>query len=277
MSASPYYYLRQIDESALALFFNVSWNAWENRSKRSNYLPLNADDDVMMYGDDDDDNQDSKNDDNDRLKTPNYASHWLDMAKAEFGGKYDSQHTRFIDDAKYVYDLIVFMLFFIVYWCIYNNQGTMFYNQGCQMNYVMHTNGSSWDFPISSMSLADIIIILILVPIMDRFVYPMLENKLHMGFPLLQRIGTGFVFAIIAMIVAAFVEIARKNSRLLDVTSTCDSSLYIRDLSIFWQIPQYLLIGVSEVLASIACMYCFVAPCYMRKMMFFVVVVVGCL
>lgn len=254
--------MQQIDESALALFFSVSYNAWENRSKRSNYLPLTSDD-VMMY--DNDDNKDDLDSDDETggggdtrpsssSRETNYASHWLDMAKEEFGGKYPSQHTQFIDDCKYVYDLIIFMLFFIVYWCIYNNQGTMFYNQGCQMNYIMHTGSSTWDFPISSMSLADIIIILILVPIMDRFVYPLLENRFNIGFPLLQRIGTGFVFAIIAMIVAAFVEIARKESKLLDTTSTCDSSLYIRDLSIFWQIPQYLLIGVSEVLASIACM-----------------------
>ena len=50
----------------------------------------------------------------------------------------------------------------------------MFYNQGCQMNYIVNTFGNKCDFPISSMSLPDIIIILILVPIMDRFVCPTL-------------------------------------------------------------------------------------------------------
>merc|ERR1719229_41214 len=35
------------------------------------------------------------------------------------------------------------------------------------------------------------------------------------------------------------------------MTSACDSSIYISELSVLWQTPQYLLTGESEVFASI--------------------------
>ena len=47
------------------------------------------------------------------------------------------------------------------------------------------------------------------------------------------------------------VEIWRKSTRTLSTASTCDSDIYISSLSVMWQIPQYLLCGVSEVFASI--------------------------
>merc|ERR1712224_1148210 len=53
------------------------------------------------------------------------------------------------------------------------------------------------------------------------------------------------------MITAGLVEIERKRSTTLSITSTCDSDIYLSSLSVLWQIPQYLLTGVSEVFASI--------------------------
>lgn len=183
-----------------------------------------------------------------KYRVPLVATHWLDMSKKDFGGSYDSSNYKFIDDCKYVFDLTGFLFFFIFYWCVYNQQSSVFFNQGCQMNYYI----GKWQFPISSMSLADSLIILILVPIMDKGIYPYFEKKLNIGFPLLQRIGTGYFFASLAMFMAAFIEILRKNSELSDVESTCDDTIYIRNISIFWQMPQYILVGTSEVLASIA-------------------------
>merc|ERR1712154_489928 len=37
----------------------------------------------------------------------------------------------------------------------------------------------------------------------------------------------------------------------MGIRSTCDNRVFISDLSVLWQIPQYLLVGASEVFASI--------------------------
>merc|ERR1719356_2166336 len=104
----------------------------------------------------------------------------------------------------------------------------------------------SFEMPIAVLNDADIIIILILVPLCDRLVYPWLKQSACCKFGMLRKIGVGYFVLALAMITAGLVEIARKESRTTDMTSACDSSIYISELSLLWQIPQYLLTGVSE-------------------------------
>ncbi|KAD5802788.1 hypothetical protein E3N88_14148 [Mikania micrantha] len=59
----------------------------------------------------------------------------------------------------------------------------------------------------------------------------------------LQRMGVGLVIAILAMVVAGTVEHFRLKYKEPDCVD-CDGS---STLSIFWQVPQYVLIGASEV------------------------------
>ena len=98
-----------------------------------------------------------------------------------------------------------------------------------------------------------IVIWILILNSVDRIIYPFFEKKLNIGFPLLQRIGTGFAFASGSMFMASFIEIARKNSGIIENRfSTCDESINLHKISIFWQFPQYVLVGTSEVMAAIA-------------------------
>ena len=67
---------------------------------------------------------------------------------------------------------------------------------------------------------------------------------------------SGFLFAVGSMVVAGIVEIKRRN---YDdhhcVTQTIANVNYTACMSIYYQIPQYGLIGVSEVFASVAGKY----------------------
>ena len=54
---------------------------------------------------------------------------------------------------------------------------------------------------------------------------------------MLRKIGVGFFVLALAMITAGLVEIWRKETKTLSVTSTCDSSIYISELSVLWQTP----------------------------------------
>ena len=70
---------------------------------------------------------------------------------------------------------------------------------------------------------------------------------------MLQRMIAGFFFMGLAMIVAGIVEYYRKNARVLtNIKSTCDDNIYVSDMSILWQVPEFILIGIGDVLASVS-------------------------
>ncbi|ETO06419.1 hypothetical protein RFI_30977 [Reticulomyxa filosa] len=100
---------------------------------------------------------------------------------------------------------------------------------------------------------------------------------------MLQRIGWGIILSILSMAAAAIVEVSRKQTSsfdLHDISSECDSSgqTPVSKMSIFWQVPQFALIGASEVLASITGLEFFFSqsPVQMRSvMMSFYLVTVG--
>ena len=61
--------------------------------------------------------------------------------------------------------------------------------------------------PAASLSLFDIIIILVLIPFMDRVVYPLFA-KWKIKLSSLRRMGIGMIFAILSVVVAANIEVA---------------------------------------------------------------------
>ena len=61
--------------------------------------------------------------------------------------------------------------------------------------------------PAASLSLFDIIIILVLIPFMDRVVYPLFA-KWRIKLSSLRRMGIGMIFAILSVVVAANIEVA---------------------------------------------------------------------
>ena len=65
---------------------------------------------------------------------------------------------------------------------------------------------------------------------------------------------SGFLFAVGSMVVAGIVEIKRRDSHHC-VNQTIANVNYTACMSIYYQIPQYGLIGVSEVFASVAGKY----------------------
>jgi hypothetical protein len=127
--------------------------------------------------------------------------HILDKAKRTNGGSYTDFQ---VDGVKLVTRLTPFLLVMVPYWGIYSQMSTAFQNQGCQMDLSM----GSIQVPVSALNTFDTVSILLLVPVFDGFLYPYLKEK---GYPLsmLQKMGWGFLCAILGMVIAAIVEIAR--------------------------------------------------------------------
>ena len=164
------------------------------------------------------------------------------------------------NDKKIIKQIFIFCLLEVMYWTVYTMQSTLFLSQACQMNIKMENN---FEIPIASLDLANIAVILILIPIVDRIIYPYFTN-----WTILQKIGIGMIFVVMALICAAIVEVVRKQDISNIMTSTCDDKLFVSNLSVLWQIPQYLLIGIAEVLTVINSYNFFFteAPLYWKSM-----------
>ena len=174
-------------------------------------------------------------------------------------------------DAADVVRILPLAACIVVFWVIYQQMSSNFQLQGCQMD--LHV-GSSFKLSPATLNVFDSLVIMLLIPIVDRAVYPLLQ-RVGLGLGMLTKIGIGFGFAMLSVIVAGIVEIARRNAPLLegvDGQSSCpaigdDPPLQMSTLSIWWQVPQFMLVGLGEIFAAVTCYELFYAevPPHMRS------------
>lgn len=115
----------------------------------------------------------------------------------------------------------------------------VFVLQAQYMDRRVDVNGRALIIPAASMTVFDTIAIVVMIPIYDGIVQPLMKT-LRCELSLLQRIGWGFVLAALAMVSAGIVE--RNRMRAI-----ADGS----NVSVMQQVTPYLLVGASEVLSSI--------------------------
>ncbi|KAF7814361.1 protein NRT1/ PTR FAMILY 7.1 [Senna tora] len=142
-----------------------------------------------------------------------------------------------VEEAKSVLRMLPVWLCTIIYSVMFTQMASLFVEQGN----VMDSNIGNFHLPAASMSAFDIGSVLICTGIYRRVVVP-LSKKLSgksKGLTELQRMGIGLIIGMLAMIAAGSTE----TIRLRNVTP----GEKISSLSIFWQIPQYALVGASEV------------------------------
>lgn len=125
----------------------------------------------------------------------------LDKASTVHGGSYSHND---VEGMKFVSKLAPFLGVMIPYWGIYGQTKTAFQIQGCQMD----SNLGDIQLPISAMNMFNNVAILILVPLVDQVLYPKMREK-GWELSMLNKIGLGFMFATLAMIVAALIEMYR--------------------------------------------------------------------
>jgi len=109
-------------------------------------------------------------------------------------------------------------------------------------------------------SILDSLVIVIFVPIFDAVIYPLITKFRSGRAPTpIEKVFVGFLFGAGAMFAAGFVEIYRKSVPSIPnsvATSNCASSdngstVEMSTASVWLQIPQYILIGIAEILISI--------------------------
>ncbi|CAN0908209.1 Protein NRT1/ PTR FAMILY 7.3 [Linum grandiflorum] len=153
-----------------------------------------------------------------------------------------------VEEVKCILRLLPIWLCTIIYSVVFTQMASLFVEQGA----AMQTTISGFRIPPASMSSFDILSVALFIflyrRVLDPFVARIKTTKAGSttttrGFTELQRMGVGLVVAVMAMITAGIVESYRLKYARKDCTH-CEGS---SSLSILWQIPQYALIGASEV------------------------------
>ncbi|KAL3330948.1 hypothetical protein AABB24_034653 [Solanum stoloniferum] len=149
-----------------------------------------------------------------------------------------------VEEVKCILRLLPIWLCTIVYSVVFTQMASIFVEQGDAMK----TTIGNFRIPAASMSTFDIMSVAVFIFLYRRVLDPIVKNIKKIkgegqGITQLQRMGIGLVIAVMAMLSAAIVECYRLKYAKKDCTH-CDGS---SSLSIFWQVPQYSLIGASEV------------------------------
>lgn len=152
-----------------------------------------------------------------------------------------------VEELKSIVRLLPIWASGIIFSTVYSQMSTMFVLQGNTLDPHM---GPHFEIPSASLSIFDTISVLVWVPIYDKLIVPAARQITgnDRGFTQLTRMGIGLLISIFSMIAAGILEVVRL--RLVARDNLYDSKDPI-PISIFWQIPQYFIIGAAEVFTFI--------------------------
>ncbi|KAF2108340.1 peptide transporter-like protein PTR2 [Lophiotrema nucula] len=179
----------------------------------------------------------------------------LDKAKPSFQDQGRRRYNitwddKFIDELKTALMACKIFLFFPIYWVTYSQMMNNFVSQAGTMQ--LH------GLPNDILQNIDPITIVILIPLLDRLIYPFMRSTLHLRFGPISRITWGFMFASSGMAYAAILQSRIYSSPpCFAAPSHCDAAKisegkYLpNSIHVAWQTPAYMLIALSEVLASV--------------------------
>ncbi|XP_022737394.1 protein NRT1/ PTR FAMILY 4.6-like [Durio zibethinus] len=168
-----------------------------------------------------------------------------------------------VEEAKVVLRKIPIFMCTIMLNCCLAQLSTFSVQQAATMN----TQIGSLKVPPASLPVFPVIFMMILAPTYSHFIIPFARKvtKSEMGITHLQRIGTGLVLSIIAMAVAALVEIKRKK---VAVESGLVNSADSLPITFLWIALQYLFLGSADLFTLAGMMEFFFteAPTSMRSL-----------
>ncbi|PSC75608.1 NRT1 PTR FAMILY -like [Micractinium conductrix] len=196
---------------------------------------------------------------------------WLNKAaEVRVAGGARRFTVRQVEEVKLVLRLLPIFGATLLYWTIYMQMGSFFVAQGvCMDRTISLPGGGTFVIPAASLSMINTLAIVVLIPMYDKLLAPALR-KAGRPITLLQRIGWGLVVCVAAMLLAAWVEwkrLALFHGGKYSGDGAADNHHGVVAMSVWWQIPQYLAVGLSEVFTSIGQLELFYdqAPDVMRS------------
>ncbi|CAL1368151.1 unnamed protein product [Linum trigynum] len=172
--------------------------------------------------------------------------------------------TNEVEEVKIVVRILPIFMSTIMLNCCLAQLSTFSVQQAATMN----TKLGSFKVPPASLPIFPVIFIMILAPVYNHIIIPFARRitKSEMGITHLQRIGTGLVLSIIAMMVAAIVESKRK--RAAAESGLLNASVEPLPMTFLWIALQYVFLGSADLftLAGMMDFFFSEAPFSMRSL-----------
>ncbi|KAJ5895643.1 hypothetical protein N7495_007334 [Penicillium taxi] len=155
---------------------------------------------------------------------------------------------HFIDELKRALVACRVFCFYPIYWVVYGQFSGNFVTQASQM--------SGHGIPNDLMQNFDPISIIVFIPLLETLLYPLMR-RMKISFRPITRISLGFIVAALAMVYAAIVQHLIYSAgpcydSPLCAASEIDGVAYGNNVHIAIQTPAYMLIGLSEIFASVS-------------------------
>lgn len=155
---------------------------------------------------------------------------------------------HFVDEVKRALIACQVFCFYPVYWVVYGNFSNNFVTQAGQM--------AGHGIPNDLMQNFDAISIIVFLPIVDQVLMPLLR-KHKIPFPPINRIVAGFWIGSLAMVYACVIQYYIYQAGpcygqpLCDAATDANGVIQGNNLHIATQTGAYMLIGISEIFASV--------------------------
>ncbi|XP_010521165.1 PREDICTED: protein NRT1/ PTR FAMILY 5.10-like [Tarenaya hassleriana] len=156
--------------------------------------------------------------------------------------------TADVEEAKSVVRLVPIWVTCLVYAIVFGQSNTFFTKQGATMD---RSITSGLDIPAATLQSFINIAVVIFIPIYDRAFIPIARSFTGKptGITVLQKIGIGISLSSLAMVIAALVEM--KRLEIAKDYGLVDSPDAIIPMKVWWLVPQYVFLGISEVFAMV--------------------------
>jgi dipeptide/tripeptide permease len=158
---------------------------------------------------------------------PGPASHWLDHAKGPFD-------PELVDGAKAVFGVFRVFATLPIFWCLYDQSSSRWVFQARRTNRHL----GSYEIEPDQVPVLNPLLILLIVPLFDKVIYPALDRRRWVFRPL-HRVMVGMMLTALSFLCAALLETSLDNGASVHVVA---------------MVPQYLVLTIGEVLVSVTCL-----------------------
>ncbi|KAI9199962.1 hypothetical protein LWI28_000873 [Acer negundo] len=153
-----------------------------------------------------------------------------------------------VEEAKAIIGLGPIWATSLMYAIVFAQTSTFFTKQGFTMD---RSVTPGFNIPASSLQSFISLASVLSIPIYDRILVPVARGftQKPAGITMLQRIGIGMFLSVIAMVIAALVEMKRLETA--KEYGLIDEPNVTVPMSVCWLIPQYTLFGVADVFTMV--------------------------